>query len=98
MPKRAVAKATGVWEKVPGSGIWWIRYRENGVLHREKVGRKSDAIALYQLRKSSIRAGAKLPPNMRLASVRFQSLADAFSHSDEYMRKGNGLDVQNCSL
>lgn len=76
MPRRASAKATGVWEKVPGSGIWWIRYRENGVLHREKVGRKSDAIALYQQRKSSIRAGAKLPANMRLASVRFQSLAD----------------------
>ena len=45
-------------------------------LHREKIGRKSDAIALYQQRKSSIRAGAKLPPNVRLASVRFQSLAD----------------------
>ncbi len=76
MPRRASAKATGVWEKVPGSGIWWVRYRENGVLHREKVGRKSDAIALYQQRKASIRAGAKLPANMRLASVRFQSLAD----------------------
>lgn len=76
MPRRASAKATGVWEKVPGSGIWWIRYRENGVLHREKVGRKSDAVALYQQRKASIRAGTKLPANMRIASVRFQSLAD----------------------
>jgi integrase len=76
MPRTSSAKVTGVWEKVSGSGIWWIRYRENGVLHREKVGRKSDAIALYQKRKSEIRAGAKLPENMRRASIRFGQLAD----------------------
>jgi integrase len=76
MPRRSSAKITGVWEKVPGSGIWWIRYRENGVLHREKVGRKSDALALYQKRKNEIRVGAKLPDNMRRASIRFESLAD----------------------
>jgi hypothetical protein len=52
MPRRSQAKVTGVWEKIPGSGIWWIRYRENGTLHREKVGWKSDALALYQKRKS----------------------------------------------
>jgi len=38
MPRGSSAKVTGVWEKEPDSGIWWIRYRENGVLHREKVG------------------------------------------------------------
>jgi integrase len=76
MSRRSSAKVIGVWEKVPGSGIWWVRYRENGVLHREKVGRKSDAIALYQKRKTNIRAGAKLPENIRLASMRFGALAD----------------------
>ena len=76
MPRRSLSRTTGVWEKDPGSGIWWIRYRENGVLHREKVGRKSDAVALYQKRKSDIRAGAKLPENMRRASIRFEMLAD----------------------
>jgi len=45
MPRRASAKVTGVWEEVPGSVIRWIRYRESGVPHREKVGRKPDAIA-----------------------------------------------------
>jgi len=76
MPRRSSAKVTGVWEKEPDSGIWWIRYRENGVLHREKVGRKSDALALYQKRKNEIRMGAKLPENMRRASIRFGQLAE----------------------
>ena len=76
MPRRASARVTGVWEKVAGSGIWWIRYRENGVLHREKVGRKSDALALYHKRKNEIRVGVKLPDSLRRGSIRFGVLAD----------------------
>lgn len=34
MPRRSSAKVTGIWEKEPGSGIWWIRYRENGALRQ----------------------------------------------------------------
>lgn len=87
MPRRSQAKVTGVWEKIPGSGVWWIRYRENGVLHREKVGRKSDALALYQKRKNEIRAGAKLPENMRRASIRFGQLAeDIQAYSEKHHR------------
>jgi len=67
----------GVWEKVAGSGIWWIRYRVEGKLKREKVERKGDAIALYQLRKSQTRAGKKLPSNLRNAGVRFCEFTDA---------------------
>jgi site-specific recombinase XerD len=48
-----------------------------GQLKREKVGRKGDAIALYQQRKSETRAGAKLPDNMRNSGVKFKELADA---------------------
>ena len=66
-----------MWEKVPGSGVWWICYRVDGQLKREKVGRKSDAIALYRQRKSDARAGKKLPPNLRNAGVKFKELADA---------------------
>jgi hypothetical protein len=57
--------------------VWWIRYQVDGNLKREKVGRKSDAIALYQLRKSQTRAGKKLPPNPRSVGVRFRELTDA---------------------
>jgi integrase len=59
----------GVWERIPGSGIWWIRYRVNGQLRREKVGRKSDAIRLYEIRKAAITAGAKFPVNMRRQGI-----------------------------
>jgi integrase len=75
---------------VPGSGIWWIRFRENGALHREKVGRKSDALALYQKRKSEIRAGRKLPENMRRASVRFGQLADDIRRYSEKHHRDRG--------
>jgi len=59
----------GIWERVPGSGLWWIRYRANDQLRRETVGRKSDAIRLYETRKVAITAGAKLPANMRCQRV-----------------------------
>ena len=68
-------KATGVWERDAGSNVWWIRYRADGVLRREKVGRKSDALALYQKRKSELRAGIKLPENMRHSSIRSRCCA-----------------------
>jgi site-specific recombinase XerD len=76
MPRKATTKATGVWEREAGSNVWWIRYRADGVLRREKVGRKSDALALYQKRKSELRAGIKLPENMRHSSIRFKMLCD----------------------
>jgi site-specific recombinase XerD len=77
MPRKDQSRVTGVWEKVRDSSVWWIRYRVDGKLKREKVGRKGDAIALYQLRKSQTRAGKKLPANLRNAGVRFNELADA---------------------
>lgn len=32
---------------MPSSDIWWIRFKVGGVEHREKVGRRGDAIKLY---------------------------------------------------
>jgi hypothetical protein len=55
----------GVFEKEPGSGVWWIRYFAGGQKKREKIGRKSEAIALYQKRKADVRVGLKLPENLR---------------------------------
>ena len=52
----------GIFERPPGSGVWWVSYfGADGKRHREKVGRKSDARALYQKRKTDVRAGLKLP-------------------------------------
>ena len=51
----------GVYEHPAASGVWWINYYTQGKRHREKVGRKSDAVALYQKRKADARRGVKLP-------------------------------------
>jgi hypothetical protein len=51
----------GLFERPPGSGVWWINYYVQGKQHREKVGRKSDAMALYQVRKADATIGRKLP-------------------------------------
>jgi hypothetical protein len=42
-----------------------------------KVGRRSDAITLYQKRKTDARMGVKMPDNIRHRGVTFQTLANA---------------------
>lgn len=41
---RAPKPVSGVYEKNPGSGIWYIRYRINGKLVRKKIGTRQQAI------------------------------------------------------
>jgi integrase len=75
MPRKVVRKERGVFEKVPGSGIWWIRFKVDGVEHREKVGRRGDAVKLYALRKADVVRGVKLPANMKHKGVKFGVIA-----------------------
>jgi integrase len=64
--KREGTKHRGIFEKVPGSGGWWIRYVDaQGRYHREKAGSKSAAILLYQKRKIEALEGRKLPEKLR---------------------------------
>ena len=63
----------------------------DGKPKREKVGRKSDAVALYQQRKSEVRAGAKLPPNMRLRRV---TIADIGQKAIEWYTQHNRKDLK----
>ena len=100
--KRDEMQHRGVFEKEPGSGIWWIRYFANGQKKREKVGRKSDAIALYQRRKSEIRAGAKLSANLRqnvetLGAVIDRALLWYTSHRPRSFRTDIGSICQRCT-
>ncbi len=56
--QKAAYEMKGVYERIPGSGIWWIRYAdENGKERREKVGSKRNAEALYRKRKTTVLAG-----------------------------------------
>lgn len=58
-------KVRGVYEHPRGSGVWWIQYFENGRRHREKVGRRSWAIARYQARKTEVREGRFISPSAK---------------------------------
>ena len=77
MPRKNQPRVAGVWEKVCGSGDWWIRYRVDGKLKREKVGRRGDAIDLHHSRKADARAGKKRPADLRNSGVKFKELVDA---------------------
>jgi hypothetical protein len=92
MPRKVVRKERGVFEKVPGSDIWWIRFKVNGVEHREKVGRRGDAIKLYKIRKADILRGVKMPANMRDKGVRFSVLAQ---EAIEWYINHDRRDVRN---
>ena len=77
MPRKTVPKQRGIFERPSGSGIWWISYCDaERQRHREKVGRRSDAIDLYKSRKADIRAGKKLPANLQRGAVSFKQLTD----------------------
>ena len=78
-PKRAKAapvKVRGVYFKVRPAGEaigpkgergeWWASYYDgDGGRHREKCGTRSQAVAVYQRRKSEVRQGRLFPENMR---------------------------------
>jgi site-specific recombinase XerD len=76
-------KQRGIFERPPGSGIFWIRYADaTGHIRREKAGTKSTAIKLYHKRKTEVLEGKKLPENLRRVNVSFEELAnDALEYS-----------------
>lgn len=73
----------GVYERVPGSGVWWVRHAdESGQIRREKVGTKSAAIKVYHKRKTEALEGKILPKNLRAKRILFYELAqDALEYS-----------------
>ncbi len=82
------AKAVrGVFEHPAGSGIWWIHYYAEGKRHREKAGRKSDALALYQKRKADARRKVKLPELVPGKVVTFGHLSTmAVEHAETHLK------------
>lgn len=74
--REAFGKVRGVFEKVPGTGVWWIQYFDGaGKRRREKVGKKSSACKLAEKRRSDVRSGVKLPDNFRAKAVTFGEIA-----------------------
>ncbi|MCZ6750905.1 MAG: tyrosine-type recombinase/integrase [Acidobacteria bacterium] len=80
-------KQRGIYEKVPGSDVWWIRFADStGRIRREKAGIKSAARTLYEKRKTEVLQGKKLPET-RKRVVSFEELAkDALAYSQAHKR------------
>ncbi len=78
----------GIFEKTPGSGIWWVRFTDaSGLYRREKAGSRSAAIALYRKRKQEALEGRKLPEKLRRQAVSFGEHAeDTLSYSSQRKR------------
>ncbi len=73
--KQAVPKIKGIYEKVPGSGVWWIRFSDSkGKIRRERAGTLSAAKQLYGIRKAAAWQGHKLPHTIK-STVTFMALA-----------------------
>jgi integrase len=73
--KKETKKVRGIFERPPGSGVWWINYYEGGKQHREKAGSKQNAIDLYKIRKAAILTGRKLP-DLKNGKVTLSALID----------------------
>ena len=81
-------KQRGIFEKQPGSRIWWVCYFDQfGKKHREKAGTKSAAVLLYRKRKQQALEGKKLPERLREVLVTFGHVAeDALAYSKRNKR------------
>jgi integrase len=77
--------ALGIYERDKDSGVWWIRWTDAlGNRHREKIGRRSDAVSMLAKRHHETLLRKKLPEKLRGPVVTFGELSkDALSHSQE---------------
>lgn len=67
----------GIFEKPKGSGVWGISYCDRqGKRHRERIGRKAEAITAYSDRKREIREGRYVPPRYGGRGLTFRDLAE----------------------
>jgi site-specific recombinase XerD len=85
--QRTLKKIRGVYEKVAGSGEWWIQHFDSdGRRRREKAGTRSNAIDLVRKRKTEALSGKKLPEKIRARVVRFEELA---TDAETYCKANN---------
>jgi integrase len=88
MEKKDSRSVKGIFEKVPGSGVWWVRHADAaGRYRREKAGTLNAAITLYAKRKTQALEGKKLPEKLRCIPVTFAEIAcDALIYSQNHKR------------
>ncbi len=93
---REIKKIRGVFEKLPGSGIWWIQYFDaSGRRRREMAGRRGDAVTLLSKRRTEKLQRKKLPESLRTKPVTFgELLDDAIEHSKAENGERSTLEIE----
>ena len=84
----------GMYEKEPGSGVYWIRFVDSaGKLRREKAGTRGNAKDLLVKRRNEVLIGRKLPEKLRQRPATFAEVAQAACLDIErrHKRPQNGL-------
>lgn len=77
----------GIYEKTPGSGVYWIRYAgPAGRIRREKAGTLRVAIKLVQKRRVEVLERKKLPELHRRGVTFGELAADTLRYSKDHKR------------
>jgi integrase len=86
----------GIFEKVPGSGVYWIRFADTiGGIRREKVGTFEEAKARLTLRKQEAKLGIQPRLSRQRRSASFRKIAeDALAYADEHKRSARSDHVR----
>ena len=81
-------RTRGVFQKIPGSGVCWIRYADaTGRIRREKVGSFEEAEARLRIRKQEAKLGTMPRLARQRRPVPFSWIADdALAYADEHKR------------
>ena len=81
----------GVYEKVPGSGEFWIRFADAMArIRREKVGTLEEAQTRLRIRKEEAKLGALPKLAWRRRPVLFSKIAkDALEYADQQKRSAD---------
>jgi len=92
--KRKYNLPRGLYQKVPGSKVFFIRYVDSeGCLRREKAGSKSDAIDLVRKRKADALRKIKLPEKLGRRAVPFSELCDDAKKYAQANNEGHRADT-----
>ena len=91
---REIKKLRGIFEKVPGSGIWWIQYFDaDGRRRREKAGTRGNAIDRLRKQKALVLTGQKLPEKLRARPTTFRQIAEAALEYSAATKRSHQHDV-----
>lgn len=90
----------GIYEKVRGSGEWWIRFADaSGRLRREKVGTFEEAETRLKFRKQEAKLGNLPKLAWRKRPVLFRTIAkDALTYADQHKRSAGDDHIRMTKL